>query len=220
MTKDNAIFTLEYYKLIFASNEKAIEAFDMAISALEREPSISGDGTLIVKVEDGSKVGRVFVSGDDHFGGLYYSDQEPCRDCISKQAVLDVLAKYDNDMKSDVYNEIFDSIDKLSPVNSEDIISRKAVIDSLHNKFADGFDYDRWWNSMSVLYAINKVPPVNTPEKTNKTGHWIDDGQYAEGHSEHVYRCSECGKTYIGYIGTYKECPDCGAKVDELTRRE
>lgn len=99
-------------------------------------------------------------------------EQEPCEETISKKAVLDVLAKYDNDMKSDVYNEIFDSIDKLPPVNPD------------------------------------------------KTGHWIDDGQYAEGHSEHVYRCSECGKTYIGYIGKYKECPDCGAKVDELTRRE
>lgn len=74
MTRDNAIFTMEYYKLHFASNEEVVKAFDMAISALEREPSISGDGTLIVKVEDGSKVGRVFVSGDDHSGGLYYSD--------------------------------------------------------------------------------------------------------------------------------------------------
>lgn len=133
MTKDNAIFTMEYYKLTFASNEKAIEAFDMAISALECES---------------------------------------CEETISKKAVLDVLAKYDNDMKSDVYSEIFDSIDKLPLVNPD------------------------------------------------KIGHWIDDGQYAEGHSEHVYRCSECGKTYIGYIGKYKECPDCGAKVDELTRRE
>lgn len=133
MTKDNAIFTLEYYKLTFASNEKAIEAFDMAISALECEP---------------------------------------CEKAISKQAVLDVLAKYDNDMKSDVYNEIFDSIDKLPYVNPD------------------------------------------------KTGHWIDDGQYAEGHSQHVYRCSECNKIYIGYIGKYKECPNCKAKMYELTGSE
>ena len=41
---------------------------------------------------------------------------------------------------------------------------RQAVIDSLHSKFADGFDNDRWWNSMSVLYAINKVPSVNPQE--------------------------------------------------------
>ena len=70
----------------------------------------------------------------------------------------------------------------------EDSISRQAVIDSLHSKFADGFDSDRWWNSMSVLYAINKVPPVNP----TKTGHckdckwWKDsDGTYCRGiHAE------------------------------------
>lgn len=70
----------------------------------------------------------------------------------------------------------------------EDAISRQAVIDSLHNKFADGFDSDRWWNSMSVLYAINKVPPVNP----TKTGHckdckwWKDSyGTYCRGvHAE------------------------------------
>lgn len=52
----------------------------------------------------------------------------------------------------------------------EDVISRQAIIDSLHSKFVDGFDSDRWWNSMSVLYAINKVPSVST----EKTGHCKD----------------------------------------------
>ena len=29
-------------------------------------------------------------------------------------------------------------------------------------------------------------------ESPDKTGHWIDDGQYAEGHSQHVYKvCQE-----------------------------
>ena len=44
---------------------------------------------------------------------------------------------------------------------------RQAVIDSLHNKFADGFDSDRWWNSISVLYAINKLPSVKQEPKTD-----------------------------------------------------
>lgn len=37
MTNDDAIFVMEYYKLHFASNEKAVEAFDMAISSLEQK---------------------------------------------------------------------------------------------------------------------------------------------------------------------------------------
>ena len=99
-------------------------------------------------------------------------EQEPCNDMINKQAVLDILTKYDNEMGSDVYSEIFDNIDNLPSINPD------------------------------------------------KTGHWIDDGQYAEGHSQHVYRCSECNKIYIGYIGKYKECPNCKAKMYELTGSE
>ena len=36
MTRDDDIFALEYYKLHFASNEKAIKAFDRAIEAVEQ----------------------------------------------------------------------------------------------------------------------------------------------------------------------------------------
>ena len=36
MTKDDAIFTMEYFKLHFAKRE-AVEAFDMAIKALEQK---------------------------------------------------------------------------------------------------------------------------------------------------------------------------------------
>lgn len=48
------------------------ESLDMAISALSEE--LSEDGTLTVHVSDGSKVNRVFVMGDNIFGGLYYPD--------------------------------------------------------------------------------------------------------------------------------------------------
>lgn len=37
---------------------------------------VSQDGTLTVHVSDGSKVGRVLVLGDNHFGGLYYADYD------------------------------------------------------------------------------------------------------------------------------------------------
>lgn len=44
-----------------------------------QEPSdISNDGTLTVNVEDGRKISRVLVCGANHWGGLYYPDeQEP-----------------------------------------------------------------------------------------------------------------------------------------------
>ena len=95
------------------------------------------------------------------------------------------------------------AIQDLSAEPCEDTISRQAVIDSLHNKFADGFDSDRWWNSMSVLYVINKVPPVQPSRPkgewervTDKTGHL-------------VWEC-KCG--WQERLST-NFCPNCGADM-------
>lgn len=90
----------------------------------------------------------------------------------------------------------------------EDAISRQAVIDSLHSKFADGFDSDRWWNSMSVLYAINKVPSVST----KKTGRW-EDVQFRTipyNRISKAKKCSVCGKRKDKYV-TWNYCPNCGS---------
>lgn len=96
-------------------------------------------------------------------------DQEPCEDCISRQAAIDALSH----MCSEDENGI--------------TVSRANV--------------------NSVLKAM---PPV-TPKP--KMGRWIDEGFYAEGHSEHAYRCSECDEHYIGYVGEFKHCPNCGATM-------
>jgi len=46
-----------------------------------------------------------------------------------------------------------------------------------------------------------------------KQSKWIDEGFYAEGHSEHAYRCSVCDTHYIGYVGEFNYCPTCGAEM-------
>lgn len=101
----------------------------------------------------------------------------------------------------------------------DDTISRQAVIDSLHNKFSDGFDSDRWWNSMSVLYAINKVPSVKPQPKT---GHWIEQEDF---NGDTYHDCSKCGESFCLIEGTptdnlYKYCPNCGAKMIEPQESE
>jgi hypothetical protein len=85
----------EFRKTFVGAITDAINVVVKAINALEQEPSISEDGTLTVNVEDGSKASRVLVCGDNHFGGLYYPEQEPCEDAISRQAVIEVLNKMD-----------------------------------------------------------------------------------------------------------------------------
>ena len=52
----------------------------------------SDDGTLEVKVEDATKVGRVLISDGRHRGGLYYPDEdEPQGDLISRAEAIDAL---------------------------------------------------------------------------------------------------------------------------------
>ncbi len=69
MTREEAIAFFEDMNECTYGN---LEAVEMAISALSEE--LSEDGTLTVHVSDGSKVKRVFVMGDNIFGGLYYPD--------------------------------------------------------------------------------------------------------------------------------------------------
>lgn len=73
MTRKEAIKRLKKV-IIREAIQEDYDALDMAIEALQED--ISEDGTLKVKVKDGSKVNRVLVWGDNHFGGLYYPDGE------------------------------------------------------------------------------------------------------------------------------------------------
>lgn len=74
MTKEQKKEFLQYLEnlKIIQADDFYREGLDMAISALTEE--LSEDGTLTVHVSDGSKVKRVFVMGDNIFGGLYYPD--------------------------------------------------------------------------------------------------------------------------------------------------
>lgn len=72
MTREEAIEKLKAFAPMVVDDTR--EALDMATEALSED--ISEDGTLTVKVKDGSKVNRVLVWGDNHFGGLYYPDKE------------------------------------------------------------------------------------------------------------------------------------------------
>lgn len=56
-----------------------VEDIEDLPSVNPQEPSdISNDGTLTVNVDDGRKISRVLVCGANHWGGLYYpDDQEP-----------------------------------------------------------------------------------------------------------------------------------------------
>ena len=67
------------------------------LDKLEEIPSAgrpNEDGTLEVKVEDATKVGRVLISDDKHRGGLYYPDEdEPKGDLISRAEAIEAMGE-------------------------------------------------------------------------------------------------------------------------------
>ena len=77
----------------YDTEKKCCPRFNKVIrEAMKRIPH--DDGTLEVKVEDATKVGRVLISDDKHRGGLYYPDEdEPKGDLISRNEAFEVLAE-------------------------------------------------------------------------------------------------------------------------------
>jgi DNA-directed RNA polymerase subunit RPC12/RpoP len=120
--------------------------------------------------------------------------------------------EYLKDFKTPQQVEALDlAIKALEQQPCEDCISRQAVKEMLTEEWTKHIPMELDINLSFVLGKINELPSV-TPQP--KIGRWIDDGWYAEGHSEHAYRCSKCDKNYIGYVGEHKYCPNCGAKME------
>lgn len=95
----------------------------------------------------------------------------------------------------------------------QDLISRRAAIEAVRkiseNPFLKPDDTDRIWKS-DAIEALRDLPTV---QSERKDGEWIEEGFYADGHSEHAYRCSECGEHYIGFCGEFNFCPNCGVDL-------
>ena len=188
MNKEQAIMQLEYRK-DFATPDQ-IEALDMAISALSEE--LSEDGTLTVHVSDGSKVNRVFVMGDNIFGGLYYPDSaENERDLISRQAVLDIWHTSYSDNREEneeiQYKKI--AFELPSVENKGELISRQAIeeinseIPKVHELFDIAYEYNKKDSTRTELsqkcttYLLDVWQTLgavvdNLPSAENKDG-WI-----------------------------------------------
>ena len=120
-----------------------------------------------------------------------------------------------------------------------DLISRQAAIDiernatvdtnpshfEAHQKFKQFMDdaeissFGRWeWSNgfntalTAVGIGLKKLPSAQ-PER--KKGKWINEVVYGEGHAPCSIRCNNplCNFHYIGYLGDYNFCPNCGADM-------
>lgn len=65
--------------------------------------------------------------------------------------------------------------------------------------------------------TLKTLPPL-IPVRQPVHAHWIDDGYYADFHPHSVYRCSNCDWCKLDVeLPEEKYCPNCGAKMDEVT---
>jgi hypothetical protein len=80
----------------------------------------------------------------------------------------------------------------------DDLISRQMLLEYIHGEPVGRLLCDKY-----NLDGLIKQFPSAQPER--KTGKWIDEGFYADGHGAHAFRCSECG----GHIIEYDADPFC-----------
>lgn len=64
---------------------------------------------------------------------------------------------------------------------------------------------------MIILDMIDDAPTADATPVVH--GHWI--GKPLAGYS--TVKCSACGSAFVENNGKWKYCPDCGAKMDEVT---
>jgi len=112
MTKEEKIKGLYSLKKYLVENPIDLEGhkslpitlIDYSIEALEQEPILEKDGTLIVTTEHCGNVGRVLVQYGTN-GTLFYQDQEP-------ETVPVAVVKFDEDKLREIVQEKVDEIKK------------------------------------------------------------------------------------------------------------
>lgn len=200
----------------YDTEKKCCPRFNRVIrGAMEREPS--EDGTLEVKVEDATKVGRVLISDDKHRGGLYYPDEyEPKGDLISRQDAIetvgDWMVKEFGYLDLNKGERLINAIEALPLADRPtdgDLISRAEAIEALGEEPPVWCDEEyeiaernQWREDIE---AIKSVPSADRPQ-----GEWIEPISY-DGLQADYYICSKC-RCMRGQASNY--CPNCGAKMD------
>lgn len=118
MTKEEKIKGLYSLKKYLVENPIDLEGhkslpitlIDYSIEALEQEPILEKDGTLIVTTEHCGNVGRVLVQYGTN-GTLFYQDQEPF---INKPCISSKVCEHDKEVALDkIRTEILEYIDDL-----------------------------------------------------------------------------------------------------------
>ena len=203
----------------YDTEKKCCPRFNRVIrGAMKRIPH--DDGTLEVKVEDATKIGRVLISDDKHRGGLYYPDEdepkgEPMKTTdycdICKRDMCEICVA-DNANPYCVPSHY--EIKQDEPQG--DLISRADAIEALGEEppvWCDE-DYeiaerDQW---RADIEAIKSVPSADRPR-----GEWIHSPNGID--RDFIWWvCSECGHKIFSETEKDRRefhayCGRCGADM-------
>ena len=151
--------------------------------------------------------------------------QEPCEDCISRQAAIDVLrtcydtetVTYTNGNEYIDYDQALDLLNSLPSAQPEtheertetharDLISRQWLMECVNEGWIK-FDTDKDENRF--IHLVRDIAPSAQPERMRGT--WID---YVNSHCE----CSVCHTEWSYFqneVECFEFCPNCGADMRE-----
>lgn len=121
-------------------------------------------------------------------------------DYINREDLLDFLTMIPIDLG---YREVEDIEKYINAMPAADVVSKKL------------YDQIVWERDVAIsqFTDIGKGLGEKMDDVVErKTGKWIDEGFYADGHGAHAYRCSNCD----GHIIEYEPdpfCKWCGAQM-------
>ena len=118
-----------------------------------------------------------------------------------------------------INEEYISKADLYKQVEVREELARNRVLDTpsstpyAHNNNPAYSRYSaQLYERISFKHMVEGFEPADVAPVVH--AHWIDEGQYADGHSEHAYRCSKCEEHLIGRVGEFDFCPYCGARMD------
>jgi len=207
MTREEALVQLRIGPGINEDvSEEYNEAVDIAIKALEQQPS---ENEQIIKVSKGvlkARTGRFVIYDAEWLKENFNTTEakiygQPSEDCISRKAAIDALWKALYEYEDKTENQFLES----KELDAADWFQRRIFVQNMS-------DIDR--------QTILNLPSVTPQPKTGyepKTGHWIYFTAVNTG--EIIWsECSKCGNEERGCAQRMKYCPECGIKMQEVKK--
>ena len=203
--------------LMMPSKEPILEAYKMAIQALEQEPSVSEnpnncemrDATLEERESIDKYIKSISKPTGVKFGAL---EQEPCEDCRNCKKWDDCECGRKGHINGTSSGYSIGECKDYEPC--EDAVSRQAVLGTIARVGLLKNETKEVKAISECLREVEKLQPVKPQEP--KTVLYSGDG-YADGYM--VYDMAECPNCGYEYEDGDKDwglsfCPNCGQKLN------